>query len=66
MKLYNSNDNYKLYSGNMLDMLEVIEPNTIDSIVTELEEWLREQEIEYPSYYWDLKNKIQELKEKYK
>lgn len=33
MKLYSENDNYKLYNGNMLDMLEVIEPNTIDSVV---------------------------------
>lgn len=33
MKLYSSNDSYKLYHGNMLDMLEVIEPNSIDSIV---------------------------------
>ena len=35
MKLYSSNDNYKLYQGSMLDMLEVIEPNTIDSIITD-------------------------------
>ena len=35
MKLYSENDNYKLYEGSMLDMLEVIEPNTIDSIVTD-------------------------------
>lgn len=35
MKLYSENENYKLYSGSMLDMLEVIEPNTIDSIVTD-------------------------------
>ena len=27
MKLYSENKNYKLYNGNMLDMLEVIEPN---------------------------------------
>lgn len=33
MKLFSENKNYKLYQGNMLDMLEVIEPNTIDSIV---------------------------------
>ena len=33
MKLYSNNNSYKLYHGNMLDMLEVIEPNTIDSIV---------------------------------
>ena len=35
MRLYSKNENYKLYQGNMLDMLEVIEPNTIDSIVTD-------------------------------
>ena len=35
MKLYSSNDSYKLYQGNMLDMLEVIERNTIDSIITD-------------------------------
>lgn len=35
MKLYSNGNNYKLYQGNMLDMLEIIEPNTIDSIVTD-------------------------------
>ena len=35
MKLYSENKNYKLYQGNMLDMLEVIKPNTIDSIITD-------------------------------
>ena len=35
MELYSENKDYKLYQGNMLDMLEVIEPNTIDSIVTD-------------------------------
>ena len=35
MELYSSNKDYKLYHGNMLDMLEVIEPNSIDSIVTD-------------------------------
>ena len=35
MKLYSSNEHYKLYHGNMLDMLEVIQPNTIDSIITD-------------------------------
>ena len=33
MKLYSENKDYKLYQGSMLDMLEVIEPNTIDNIV---------------------------------
>jgi len=35
MKLYSSNKYYKLYQGNMLDMREVIEPDSIDSIVTD-------------------------------
>ena len=35
MKLYSENENYKLYNGNMLDMLDVIKPNSIDSIVTD-------------------------------
>jgi len=35
MKLYSENKDYKLYNGSMLDMLEVIESNTIDSIVTD-------------------------------
>lgn len=33
MKLYSNNDSYELYNGNMLDMLEVIEKESIDSIV---------------------------------
>lgn len=33
MKLYAEKEQYKLYHGNMLDMLEVIEPNSIDSII---------------------------------
>lgn len=35
MKLYSSNDCYKLYQGNMLDMLDIIEKNSIDSIITD-------------------------------
>ena len=35
MKLYSENKDYKLYQGNMLDMLEAIEPNSIDSIITD-------------------------------
>ena len=35
MKLYSKGNNYELYHGNMLDMLEVIKPNSIDSIVTD-------------------------------
>ena len=33
MRLYSETKDYKLYNGNMLDMLDVIEPNSIDSIV---------------------------------
>ena len=35
MRLYCDKDNYKLYQGNMLDMLEDIEPNSIDAIITD-------------------------------
>lgn len=35
MRLYSENKQYKLYQGNMLDMLEAIELNSIDSIVTD-------------------------------
>ena len=35
MELYSWTEHYKLYHGNMLDLLQVIEPNTIDSIVTD-------------------------------
>lgn len=35
MELYSENKYYKLYHGNMLDMLDVIELNSIDSIVTD-------------------------------
>ena len=35
MKLFTNNDTYKIYQGSMLDLLEVIEPNTIDSVVTD-------------------------------
>jgi hypothetical protein len=35
MKLYAEKEQYKLYKGSMLNMLEVIEPNTIDSIITD-------------------------------
>ena len=33
MKIYSENKDYKLYQGSMLDMLEIIEPNTIDSVI---------------------------------
>lgn len=33
MKLYRENDSYKIYNGDMLDMLQVIEPESIDAIV---------------------------------
>lgn len=48
MRLYSENDNYKLYQGNMLDMLEVIEPNTIDSVVTD-----PPYELNFMSKGWD-------------
>lgn len=35
MKLYSENEHYKLYQGSMLDMLEVIKPNSIDSVITD-------------------------------
>lgn len=35
MKIYSEDQNYKLYHGSMLDMLEAIEPNSIDSIITD-------------------------------
>jgi len=35
MKLYCEEKDFKLYQGNMLDMLEVIEPESVDSIVTD-------------------------------
>ena len=35
LNLYSSNSNYALYQGNMLNMLDVIAPNSIDSIVTD-------------------------------
>ena len=35
MKLYSENKEYKLYQGSMLDMLDVIEPNSIDAIITD-------------------------------
>ena len=35
MKLYSGTNKYKLYQGNMLDMLQVIAPNSVDSIVTD-------------------------------
>lgn len=35
MELYSGNENYKLFHGNMLDMLEVIQPESIDAIITD-------------------------------
>lgn len=48
MELYSSNDFYKLYQGNMLDMLEIIEPNSIDSIITD-----PPYELNFMSKGWD-------------
>ena len=35
MKIYSENEYYKLYQGSMLDMLEVINKESIDSIITD-------------------------------
>lgn len=35
MQVYSSGTNFKLYNGNMLEVLSEIEPNSIDSIVTD-------------------------------
>ena len=35
MKLYSEGTHYKLYHGSMLDLLEVVQPNSIDSVVTD-------------------------------
>ena len=48
MKLYSKNENYKLYQGNMLDMLEVIQPETIDSVITD-----PPYELNFMSKGWD-------------
>lgn len=48
MKLYSENKNYKLYQGNMLDMLEVIQPETIDSVVCD-----PPYELNFMSKNWD-------------
>lgn len=48
MELYSSNENYKLYQGNMLDMLDVIEKEGIDSIVTD-----PPYELNFMSKGWD-------------
>lgn len=48
MKLYSENKNYKLFNGNMLDMLQVIEKENIDSIVTD-----PPYELNFMSKGWD-------------
>ena len=35
MKLYSEHNDYKLYEGNMLDLLQVVEESSVDSIVTD-------------------------------
>lgn len=35
IKLYSQNKHYKLYNGSMLDMLDVIDENSVDAIVTD-------------------------------
>ena len=48
MELYSSNESYKLYQGNMIDMLGVIESNSIDSIITD-----PPYELNFMSKGWD-------------
>ena len=48
MKVYSENENYKLYNGNMLDMLDVIEKESIDSIITD-----PPYELNFMSKNWD-------------
>lgn len=48
MKVYSENKQYKLYQGNMLDMLETIGANSIDSIVTD-----PPYELNFMSKKWD-------------
>lgn len=48
MQLYSNNENYKLYQGNMLDMLEILKPNCIDGIVTD-----PPYELNFMSKGWD-------------
>jgi site-specific DNA-methyltransferase (adenine-specific) len=35
MELYSNNEYYKLYKGNMLDLLQVIPENSIDAVLTD-------------------------------
>ena len=48
MELYSSNESYKLYQGNMIDMLGIIEKESIDSIVTD-----PPYELNFMSKGWD-------------
>jgi DNA modification methylase len=48
MKIYSQNKDYKLYYGNMLDMLEVIEKNSIDSVICD-----PPYELNFMSKGWD-------------
>ena len=48
MKLYSENENYKLYQGNMLDMLDVIKKESIDVVLTD-----PPYELNFMSKNWD-------------
>lgn len=48
MELYSGNNDYKLYFGNMLDLLEAIDKETIDSVITD-----PPYELNFMSKNWD-------------
>ena len=48
MELYSSNDSYKLYKGDMKDMLDVIEKESIDAVLTD-----PPYELNFMSKSWD-------------
>lgn len=35
MQLYSEGNNYKLFQGDMLDLLEAIDENSIDAVITD-------------------------------
>ena len=49
MKLYSENEQYKLYHGSMLDMLEILRGGEVSSIVTD-----PPYELNFMWKWWDL------------